>query len=99
MPSFAAESRSVIVAASRAKSCKRATFGLETSPLDALQLLLLARLCAAQARPPGDLPLRLATQARQVDLRHYARLARLRFEGGYTSYLEVLDDHTHDAGG
>jgi multidrug efflux system outer membrane protein len=35
---------------------------------------------------------RLATQARQIDaLRHYARLARLRFEGGYTSYLEVLD--------
>ena len=35
---------------------------------------------------------RLATQARQIDaLRHYARLSRLRFEGGYTSYLEVLD--------
>lgn len=35
---------------------------------------------------------RLATQARQIDaFRHYARLARLRFEGGYTSYLEVLD--------
>ncbi|MGH8576591.1 MAG: efflux transporter outer membrane subunit [Gammaproteobacteria bacterium] len=35
---------------------------------------------------------RLASQARQIDaLRHYARLARLRFEGGYTSYLEVLD--------
>ncbi|MFT4174152.1 MAG: efflux transporter outer membrane subunit [Rhodocyclaceae bacterium] len=31
-------------------------------------------------------------QAMQVDaLRTYARLARLRYEGGYTSYLEVLD--------
>ena len=29
---------------------------------------------------------------RQVDaLRDYARLARLRYEGGYTSYIEVLD--------
>ncbi len=35
---------------------------------------------------------RLATQRRQIAaLRDYARLARLRFEGGYTSYLEVLD--------
>jgi multidrug efflux system outer membrane protein len=34
----------------------------------------------------------LTVQARQVDsLRTYARLARLRFEGGYTSYIEVLD--------
>ncbi|MFL9991053.1 efflux transporter outer membrane subunit [Paraburkholderia sediminicola] len=34
----------------------------------------------------------LIVQARQVDaLRTYARLARLRFEGGYTSYIEVLD--------
>ncbi|MFM0073888.1 efflux transporter outer membrane subunit [Paraburkholderia sediminicola] len=34
----------------------------------------------------------LVVQARQVDsLRTYARLARLRFEGGYTSYIEVLD--------
>jgi len=24
-------------------------------------------------------------------LREYARLARMRYEGGYTSYLEVLD--------
>jgi len=31
-------------------------------------------------------------QGSQVDaLRTYARLARLRFEGGYTSYIEVLD--------
>jgi multidrug efflux system outer membrane protein len=31
-------------------------------------------------------------QAMQVEaLRTYARLARLRYEGGYTSYLEVLD--------
>ncbi|PCE32223.1 efflux transporter outer membrane subunit [Burkholderia ubonensis] len=34
----------------------------------------------------------LATQARQIDaLRTYERLARLRYEGGYTSYIEVLD--------
>jgi outer membrane protein, multidrug efflux system len=34
----------------------------------------------------------LAIQGSQVDaLRSYARLARLRFEGGYTSYIEVLD--------
>ncbi len=34
----------------------------------------------------------LVVQGRQVDaLRTYARLARLRFEGGYTSYIEVLD--------
>ena len=35
---------------------------------------------------------RLDAQDRQVAaLREYARLARLRYEGGYTSYLEVLD--------
>ena len=35
---------------------------------------------------------RLAVQSRQVDaLRNYAQLARLRYENGYTSYLEVLD--------
>lgn len=35
---------------------------------------------------------RLAAQGRQVDaLRDYARLARLRYDNGYTSYLEVLD--------
>ena len=34
----------------------------------------------------------LAAQGRQVDaLRTYARLARLRYENGYTSYLEVVD--------
>jgi outer membrane protein, multidrug efflux system len=34
----------------------------------------------------------LVVQGNQVDaLRIYARLARLRFEGGYTSYIEVLD--------
>jgi multidrug efflux system outer membrane protein len=34
----------------------------------------------------------LTVQGRQVEaLRTYARLARLRFEGGYTSYIEVLD--------
>lgn len=34
----------------------------------------------------------LAAQARQVEaLRTYARLARLRYEGGFTSYIEVLD--------
>ena len=34
----------------------------------------------------------LVVQGKQVDaLRTYARLARLRFEGGYTSYIEVLD--------
>jgi multidrug efflux system outer membrane protein len=34
----------------------------------------------------------LAVQARQVDaLSTYSRMARLRYEGGYTSYLEVLD--------
>jgi multidrug efflux system outer membrane protein len=34
----------------------------------------------------------LVVQGSQVDaLRSYARLARLRFEGGYTSYIEVLD--------
>lgn len=33
-----------------------------------------------------------AAQARQVDaLGTYARLARLRYEGGFTSYIEVLD--------
>lgn len=33
-----------------------------------------------------------AAQARQVDaLATYARLARLRYEGGFTSYIEVLD--------
>ena len=35
---------------------------------------------------------RLDAQGRQVAaLRDYARLAKLRYEGGYTSYLEVLD--------
>jgi multidrug efflux system outer membrane protein len=35
---------------------------------------------------------RLAAQSRQVDaLRDYSRLARLRYDNGYTSYLEVLD--------
>jgi multidrug efflux system outer membrane protein len=35
---------------------------------------------------------RSAAQRRQVDaLRDYERLARKRFEGGYSSYLEVLD--------
>ena len=34
----------------------------------------------------------LVVQGSQVDaLRTYARLARLRYEGGYTSYIEVLD--------
>ena len=34
----------------------------------------------------------LEVQARQVEsLGNYARLARLRFDSGYTSYLEVLD--------
>jgi multidrug efflux system outer membrane protein len=34
----------------------------------------------------------LVVQGNQVDALHtYARLARLRFEGGYTSYIEVLD--------
>jgi multidrug efflux system outer membrane protein len=37
----------------------------------------------------------LAAQARQVAaLRDYARLARLRYENGYTSYLEVTDAET-----
>src|SRR5258705_4024124 len=35
---------------------------------------------------------KLVVQGRQVDaLRTYSRLARLRYEGGYTSYIEVLD--------
>ncbi len=35
---------------------------------------------------------RLQAQARQVEsLRNYARIARLRFDEGYTSYIEVLD--------
>ncbi|MFM0310278.1 efflux transporter outer membrane subunit [Paraburkholderia sp. RL17-383-BIF-A] len=35
---------------------------------------------------------RLSAQSRQVDaLSAYARLARQRYEGGYTSYMEVLD--------
>jgi len=34
----------------------------------------------------------LAIQAQQVEsLRNYARFARLRFDNGYTSYIEVLD--------
>lgn len=34
----------------------------------------------------------LEVQTRQVEsLRNYARLARLRFDNGYTSYIEVLD--------
>ena len=34
----------------------------------------------------------LVAQGNQVDaLRTYSRLARLRYEGGYTSYIEVLD--------
>ncbi len=34
----------------------------------------------------------LEIQARQVEsLRNYARIARLRFDNGYTSYIEVLD--------
>ena len=34
----------------------------------------------------------LDAQAREVEaLRHYARIARLRFDNGYTSYIEVLD--------
>jgi len=38
---------------------------------------------------------RTAAQRRQVEaLRDYARLARKRFEGGYSSYLEVLDAET-----
>ncbi len=35
---------------------------------------------------------RLATQARQVgSLQRYAQVARLRYDNGYTSYIEVLD--------
>ena len=38
---------------------------------------------------------RTSAQRRQVEaLRDYARLARKRFEGGYSSYLEVLDAET-----
>jgi multidrug efflux system outer membrane protein len=38
---------------------------------------------------------RTRAQQAQVDaLRDYARLSRLRFEGGYSSYLEVLDAET-----
>ena len=34
----------------------------------------------------------LAIQGQQVDtLRRYARLAKLRYDNGYTSYIEVLD--------
>jgi len=34
----------------------------------------------------------LEAQKRQVDaLKEYARIARLRYENGYTSYIEVLD--------
>jgi multidrug efflux system outer membrane protein len=34
----------------------------------------------------------IAAQGRQVDaLRNYARIARLRYDNGYTSYIEVLD--------
>ncbi|MBP1714546.1 MAG: type secretion outer membrane protein, partial [Deltaproteobacteria bacterium] len=34
----------------------------------------------------------LAIQSRQIEsLRNYARIARLRFDNGYTSYIEVLD--------
>jgi len=34
----------------------------------------------------------LAAQGRQVEsLSNYARIARLRYENGYTSYIEVLD--------
>ena len=34
----------------------------------------------------------LDIQAQQVEsLRNYARFARLRFDNGYTSYIEVLD--------
>ena len=34
----------------------------------------------------------LATQARQVEsLQRYAQVARLRYDNGYTSYIEVLD--------
>ena len=34
----------------------------------------------------------LATQARQVEsLQRYAEVARLRYDNGYTSYIEVLD--------
>jgi outer membrane protein, multidrug efflux system len=34
----------------------------------------------------------LETQGRQVDsLKTYARLARLRYDNGYTGYLEVVD--------
>jgi multidrug efflux system outer membrane protein len=37
----------------------------------------------------------VASQGRQVDaLRTYARMARLRYENGYTSYLEVVDAET-----
>ena len=43
---------------------------------------------AAQAKTRA----RAEAQARQVgSLKDYARLARLRYENGYTSYLEVLD--------
>jgi len=38
---------------------------------------------------------RSEAQRRQIEaLRDYARLARKRFEGGYSSYLEVLDAET-----
>jgi multidrug efflux system outer membrane protein len=38
---------------------------------------------------------RNAAQGRQVEaLRNYARLARKRFEGGYSSFLEVIDAET-----
>ena len=51
----------------------------------------------ALSRVAASAPLRwtqeaLTVQGREVDaLRTYSRLARLRYEGGYTSYIEVLD--------
>ena len=59
-----------------------------------------------RVREPRPSPVRIAlellvdegernAQARQVGaLRNYARLARLRYDNGYTSYLEVTDAET-----
>lgn len=65
---------------------QQALFAYQKSIQSAFQEVSDALLDVAKSRE------RLAAQAQQVEaLSLYARLARARYEGGYTSYMEVLD--------
>jgi multidrug efflux system outer membrane protein len=68
---------------------KQALLGYQRSIITAFQEVNDSLIDQAKTRE------QLAAQARQVaSLRDYARLARLRYENGFTSYLEVTDADT-----